>query len=151
MTSCKMDPSLLYCYIFHQLLMNRLPSMHNLCRQLTSIHFHGHVMLRVRLDGTLFIACSVRSKVGHRKECFINLSVKIPWKYCHFDEIFITGCTGSCQNDNFQCSQCWKFHQNDYIFLGNVSDLLNRILVGQVSPQIICSNSCQNIVLIFEW
>ena len=26
------------------------------------------------------------------------------WKYCHFDEIFITDCTGSCQNDNFQCS-----------------------------------------------
>ena len=32
-----------------------------------------------------------------------------------FDEIFITGCTESCQNDNFQCSQWWKFHQNDNI------------------------------------
>ena len=31
----------------------------------------------------------------------------------HFDEIFITGCSGSCQNDNFQCSQWWKFRQND--------------------------------------
>ena len=28
---------------------------------------------------------------------------------CHFDEIFITGCTGICQNDKFQCSQWWKF------------------------------------------
>ena len=36
----------------------------------------------------------------------------------HFDEIFITGCTGSCQNDNnFQCSQWWKFCQNDKIFV----------------------------------
>ena len=34
-------------------------------------------------------------------------------KCLHFDEIFITGCTESCQNDNFQCSQWWKFHQND--------------------------------------
>ena len=34
-------------------------------------------------------------------------------KYLHFDEIFITGCTGSCQNDNFQYSQWWQFRQND--------------------------------------
>ena len=33
----------------------------------------------------------------------------------HFDEIFITGCTESCQNDNFRCSQWLKFHQNDNI------------------------------------
>ena len=34
-------------------------------------------------------------------------------KCCYFDEIFITGCIESCQNDNFQCSQWWKFRQND--------------------------------------
>ena len=33
----------------------------------------------------------------------------------HFDEIFITGCTVSCHFDNFQCSQWWKFHQNEDI------------------------------------
>ena len=38
----------------------------------------------------------------------------LQWK-CHFGEIFITGCTGSCQNDNFQFSQWWKFRQNDNI------------------------------------
>ena len=38
-------------------------------------------------------------------------------KCLHFDEIIITGCTGSCQNDNFQCSQWWKFRQNDDIFV----------------------------------
>ena len=32
---------------------------------------------------------------------------------CHFDEIFITGCIGSCHFDNFQCSQWWTFHQNE--------------------------------------
>ena len=39
-------------------------------------------------------------------------------KCCHFDEIFIIGCTGGCQNDNFHCSQwrkilekfSWNFH-----------------------------------------
>ena len=35
----------------------------------------------------------------------------------HFDEIFIAGCTGSCHFDNFQCSQWWKFCQNDKIFV----------------------------------
>ena len=38
-------------------------------------------------------------------------------KCCHFDEILITGCTGSCHFDNFQCSQWWKFHQNEDIFV----------------------------------
>ena len=28
-------------------------------------------------------------------------------KCCHFDEIFITGCTGSCHFDNIQCKQ-WQ-------------------------------------------
>ena len=38
------------------------------------------------------------------------------WKRkCHFDEILITGCTGSCHFDNFQCSQWWQFHQNENI------------------------------------
>ena len=38
-------------------------------------------------------------------------------KSLHFDEMFITGCTGSCQTDNFQCSQWWKLRQNDDIFV----------------------------------
>ena len=33
---------------------------------------------------------------------------------CHyFVKIFFSGCTGSCHFDNFQCSQWWKFRQND--------------------------------------
>ena len=36
-------------------------------------------------------------------------------QYCHFEEIFLTGCTGSCHFDNFQCSQWGKFHQNNDI------------------------------------
>ena len=31
----------------------------------------------------------------------------------YFDEIFITGCSGSCYFDNFRYSQLWKFRQND--------------------------------------
>ena len=31
----------------------------------------------------------------------------------HVGKYVITGCTGSCQNDNFQCSQCWQFYHHD--------------------------------------
>ena len=34
---------------------------------------------------------------------------------CHFDKIFIFGCTWSCRNGNFQGRQWWKVHQNDNI------------------------------------
>ena len=44
----------------------------------------------------------------------------------HFDEIFITSCTGSCHFDNFQCSQWWKFNQNEDIFVSvNINDTLS--------------------------
>ena len=43
---------------------------------------------------------------------------------CHTDTTFITG-TGSCQNDNFWCSQWWKFHQN-----GGISDF--SVIIKQV-------------------
>ena len=29
-----------------------------------------------------------------------------------FDDIFVARCIGYYQNDNFLCSQWWKFHQN---------------------------------------
>ena len=37
-------------------------------------------------------------------------------KRLQFDEIFITG-TGSCQDENFQCSQWLTFRQNNDIFI----------------------------------
>ena len=50
----------------------------------------------------------------------------------HFDEIFITGCTGSCQNDNFQCSQWWKFRQNDiFVSVYGVAATKHTIIEGR--------------------
>ena len=79
--------------------------------------------------------------------CVTPVPVKQPWKKwnklrrliidnttlkrkcSHFDEIqFITACTGSCQNDNFQCSQWWKYNQNDYISISvNHNTILHYI------------------------
>ena len=39
------------------------------------------------------------------------------WNRCNFDVIFITCCTANYHLDNFQCSQWWKFYQNDDIFV----------------------------------
>ena len=49
---------------------------------------------------------------AHNKEN-IDVLCSIKRKCYYFDEIFVAGCTGSCQNDNFQCSQWRKFRQND--------------------------------------
>ena len=53
-------------------------------------------------------------------------SSSLKWKYCLFDEIIITGCTGSCHFDNFQCSQQWKFHQNVDISISMLNTLKLR-------------------------
>ena len=66
------------------------------------------------------------------------------WK-CHFDEIFITGCTGRWHFDNFCCSQWWKFCQNDI----SISVALYQITLGPlrlegiVNPApSVCSSVC---------
>ena len=51
---------------------------------------------------------TVNTKLNHK------MRVQLLQRKCHhFDKMFIIGCTGSCQNDNFRCSQWWKFHRND--------------------------------------
>ena len=55
----------------------------------------------------------------------------LKWKCHHFDENFVNVCTWSCQNDNFHCSQWWKFHQDDF----SVSVLMRFFLVAESSCQ----------------
>ena len=56
------------------------------------------------------------------------ISCSFTEKKCHhFEEIFIIGCTESCHFKNFQCSQWWKFHQNDNISV-SVTGLLQPSL-----------------------
>ena len=66
-------------------------------------HLYGiwlqHVMWDIHMVCGALICCALKRK------CL------------HFDEIIINGCTGSCQNDNFQCSQWWTFRQHDDFFV----------------------------------
>ena len=55
-------------------------------------------------------------------------------KCLHFDEMFITGCTGSHQNDNFQCSQWRKFRQNDDIFVSGILYACSMTPTWNVAP-----------------
>ena len=32
-------------------------------------------------------------------------------------EILVAGCTGGCENDNFQCSRWWEFRRSDDVFV----------------------------------
>ena len=74
--------------------------------------------------------CGTRGRWDKRMSTEITLKQKCR----HFDEIFITGCTESCQNDNFRCSQWLKFHQNDNISVSvNGSAILVHIGFGNDS------------------
>ena len=69
-------------------------------------------------------------------------------KRCHFYEIFIIGCAGSCSCRNFPCSQWWKCHQ-----YGDISVSMRRttvckgyqsfwhyydVIMGAMASQITC-------------
>ena len=43
--------------------------------------------------------------------------VTLKRKCRHFDEIFVTGCTGRCHFDNVQCCPWLKFRQNVNVFV----------------------------------
>ena len=47
-----------------------------------------------------------------------ELAVIYAWGHwnCHYDEIFTTGCNGSCQSDNVRCSQWWKLGLSPSIY-----------------------------------
>ena len=87
-----------------QLIMGTWPIYKNLQLIITKKNFH---LIKYLLATFIFFP-------------FFSICTCIYWrrkqsrKY-HFDEIFGTGCTESCQNDNFQCSQWRKFRQNDNI------------------------------------
>ena len=44
--------------------------------------------------------------------CVLFERIRLKSKYCHFDESFITGCTGNCPFENLRCSQWWQLLQN---------------------------------------
>ena len=67
-------------------------------------------------------------------------------KCLHFDEIFITGCTMSCQNDNFRCSQWLKFRQNDDIFVSVALAAVNHAISTHLSYQQL-TDYCSNVTI----
>ena len=67
------------------------------------------------------LKCAEISPLYKAADPQFSLSKSLKRKCRHFDEIWITGCTGSCHFDNFQCSQWWKFHQNEDISVSVVN------------------------------
>ena len=74
-------------------------------------HWHGSNCKSAMAPVMYFWSVWVKSIIPNPKQNKMWTALK--WKPHHFDEIFITDSNGSCQNDNFLCSQWWNFHQND--------------------------------------
>ena len=96
--------------------------------ELMKRHFHKtpsmsslfQLMAWCRIGDKLLPELTITQLLGFSCEYLIKLNVysapsTLKRKCHHFDEIFITGCTESCHFDNSQCSQWWKFHQNEDI------------------------------------
>ena len=67
---------------------------------------------------------ALKTKWSHNAKSIVTGALK---RKCHFDEIFVTSYTKSCQNDNFQCSEWRKFNKNDIfissrVFITSMSD-----------------------------
>ena len=73
--------------------------------------------------------------------CFIITSAEIGHslkRKCHFHEIFVTGRTESCHNDNFQCSLWRNFHQNGNISVSMFVQLLQCLWNIQLIAKCVC-------------
>ena len=96
-------------------------------------------------DGMFNTFCWMKIVVFYLKFhwCLLFLVVQstttLKQKCRHFDEIFITGCTGSCHFDNFQCSQWWTFHQNED-FSVSVKIAVLEVIVLNRQQIITCTN-----------
>ena len=53
----------------------------------------------------------------HRIILTIAIVLALIRTYRHIDEIFVTGCNGSCQNSNFQCTKWRQIRQYDNVFV----------------------------------
>ena len=96
---------------------------------------------------------------GFQRACFRRSRYKGPncvslKQKCHFDKIFITGCTESCQCDNSQCNQRLKFHQNYFIKIFSVQCLRASITFGDcykgLYPNHILNTNRTNLVYLYR-
>ena len=73
------------------------------------------IVIIFRLDSrrSLLLRISIQSDDIFVWFCYQPITLK--QTCCHFDKILIIGCTESCQNDNFRCSQWRHCHHNDDI------------------------------------
>ena len=99
-------------------------------RQPEGVHRHLHRVpedTRIRRSGPwLRVPWQSRQPVGGQTTLHAPLPGKTTLKRkCHnFDEICVIGCTESCHNDNFQCSQGRQFRQKDISIPVNVQNFL---------------------------
>ena len=71
--------------------------------------------------------------------------ISLKQKY-YFEDFFIIGCTGSCHPDNFQCSQWWRCHHNENVYILGMNMVIgidhDTVCAGVVGTAIRNSTSC---------
>ena len=92
-----------------------------------------------------FVYMFLMVKIFQCMECYWSVAISQKRKCLHFDEIIITGCTGSCQSDNFQCSQWWKFRQNDDIFVSVIVKNVRGIDLECMYERKVCYNGVNGV------
>ena len=88
------------------------------------IRLIGHLMGNINLLRTMMKPKESKPEQPLRRQCH------------HFNEIFISICTGSSQNDNFQDSQCWKFLSKVQKSVSVNSDAYGMVFTITYRPQI---------------
>ena len=101
-------------YLTHKVQTNivRFPNAVDI--NLNHPHLYGNKFSSIHWNGYIVTLTKFASQFPVQPVRKSSLNYVFKPKY-HFHKIFANGCTGSCQNDNLQCSQWLKFHQNDDI------------------------------------
>ena len=61
-----------------------------------------------------------------------EIKISVKRKRRHFDNIFVTCCTESCQNDNFECNQWRKCRQNDNFRFSDVLKKISKFWIANI-------------------
>ena len=86
----------------------------------------------------------VPTRLFQRDRQVFNLTT-LKRKCLHFDEIYITGCTGSCQYDNWKCSQTDVFVWVEYDLFLNCY-IVDTLQIGSDDCKLLIKLAVVNIV-----
>ena len=105
-------------------------------------HYLGQIETRYDTQGSHIKIIFTLTEMPFLLFCYVTMRETLKKKYRHFDKIVNVGCTWSRQNENFQCSQWWKFRHN-----GDSSIAIEDQVVIMISLHLQCTLYASFVVL----